>query len=770
MKPFGLRAVRRPEEALTVEGLGRLTQPRRAGAYLIHTVEDGLEAVQFAPAGLDAEGGQGAQARVVYDEAFEAFLELGERLKALELAAGPRVRAVVRAPQGAFWLQDATGLTLEAWLATHAAPSEATIRSFARRLAAALDSLHARGLVHGDLSPATIVIAEGGVRLALPAIDRRGLFRVLRSQAGLVQPGYAPPEAHDGARRQPIGPAADLYGASAVLRRLLTGQAPEAATAVVRLAGDVTDAALADSPMRRGVEAGMAMTAAQRPASAAAWLAGLGLAPDAEEAAWFEGAEAPPPRAAEPPLTLLSEPTIDAPPEADFVIAPPPPASLSPLGDEAALGPIGGARVDRSAPSRGSGLISTLLIAAAICTAAVAGGVAVSLRPEPKPIRSAAAAPALAPLPMAPVGCQWSPSGGAGLRLLCADEPGLVALPDRFDTQTATLASRGEVASMERLGSFYRARAARLTSSKRVTYGDEAYAWLARAADSNPTGRSEDDRARDDAALALGEMFGRGEGGRAIDPAAAEARLRQAAAGSRADAVLALAQRLWAEAQQDPEGGAARLAEARRLFSRVARLPEDSPLRVTARQALAEIDAGRAAAAAAAQAARDAAAREAAQAAEAARAEEAAKASRAAPKPSPAKASKPVIPPRAMAKARAMIGEAKSKLAAAKDVAVKAATAATKPPPPPKPAPKPAAKRVEAPRPAQPAPVRSWTTRASVRIDDPAADFTLEVQEAGHAACEAEGGYAASVREGEVICPNGVNYCQVRVAAFCRGL
>ncbi len=450
------------------------------------------------------------------------------------------------------------------------------------------------------------------------------------------------------------------------------------------------------------------------------------------------------------------------------------------VDEDEPLGPIVPEPTGRAQRRLTAGAGSSLLIACAIVTVAAAAGAAVWLRPLSKPtLRPAVTSPSVVPPPLAPTGCQWAaaPEGGAGWRLRCADEAGVVRLPDRFDTQTATFASHGDVAAMERLGAFYRLRAAVPKSANRAAWGDQAYAWLARAADSNPTGRPEDDRARDDAALALGEMFGRGEGGRAIDPTVAEARLREAAAGSRADAVLALAQLLRANADQDPATGADRLAEARRLFSRVAQLAEDSPLRSAARQALSEIDAARAAAEQAA----------AAKAAEAARIEAAAKLPPPPPpkpvdKPKPvaqAAAAKPAAKPTPKpaivlsAKAREVIGQARDKLTAAKDAAVKAVQ-----PPPPKPAAKAPAKplivtRRTLPAPAyqaSPPPPRDWTARTFVRIEDPMADFTFEVQEAGHAACEAEGGYAASVRGGEVICPNGVNYCQVRVAAVCRGL
>jgi hypothetical protein len=71
------------------------------------------------------------------------------------------------------------------------------------------------------------------------------------------------------------------------------------------------------------------------------------------------------------------------------------------------------------------------------------------------------------------------------------------------------------------------------------------------------------------------------------NPAAAEARLRQAAAGSRADAVLALGQFLESQAGEDAD----RLAEARGLYARVAQLGDASALQREGQRGLQRIDA-----------------------------------------------------------------------------------------------------------------------------------------------------------------------------------
>jgi hypothetical protein len=189
--------------------------------------------------------------------------------------------------------------------------------------------------------------------------------------------------------------------------------------------------------------------------------------------------------------------------------------------------------------------------------------------------------------PAAPTGCQWL-AAADGWRLRCANAPAQgLRLPERFDAQTTARAAAGEPAAMERLGAFYRLRAGETANPDRGANAYQALGWLQRAAAASDDGRPDAARARDDAALALGQILAHGEGGRAPDPTAAEARLRQAAAGSRADAVLALGQFLEAQAGGDAD----RLAEARGLYARVAQLGDASALQREGERGLARIDA-----------------------------------------------------------------------------------------------------------------------------------------------------------------------------------
>lgn len=721
----------------------RLRPLRREGALETFAVEgERLEAVRFAPAGVvrDAGGRLAALPDVadLYAAAQDAFEALGRRLRAAAPRAALPVEDVVRAASGCFWLQPPPGPSLEMWLAGHPGPvAEPVVAAFARRLAEALGELHAVGLVHGDLSPRAVLIDDGEVRLTGFMVDRRPFFRVLRGQQGLVESGYAPPEAHDGALRHPIGPAADLYAASALLQRLLTGNAPPAANLAARVAGDNVwpSGVVVSAGLRVGIEAGLAPVAADRPASASAWLAGLDLGPEPEESPWFDGlAKAPP-----------APPSPEPEPETDPFVVPPLPAAEADPSTPAPAVAEAPLTLARDTPARRRlGLWTGAVGLAVVAVAVAAALVGPKLNPRPRPSSRAEAPEAVAPA--APTGCQWL-SAADGWRLRCADAPAQgLRLPERFDAQTTARAAAGEPAAMERLGAFYRLRAGATANPDRGAYAYQALGWLQRAAGAADDGRPDTARARDDAALALGQMLAHGEGGRAPDPAAAEARLRQAAAGSRADAVLALGQFLESQAGGDAD----RLAEARGLYARVAQLGDGSILQREGERGLARIDA----------------------VAKPPPVEVEARppppVDRPAEAPVEEKPARKPIPPKAKPSPAKPPVKAVAKPAPKIEPPKRVAPVVPAPPKPAPPSPRRPIAPVRAPTPTPAPALRTWTASTFVKVD-PTANFSSAVELAGRAACDSEGGETLSVRAGDTLCPNGVNYCQVRAVATCQG-
>jgi len=98
---------------------------------------------------------------------------------------------------------------------------ERRLRAALPQLAAALQALHAHGLVHRDVKPHNVLVTSAG-RLVL--LDFGLVASVAQSESNVVgTPAYMAPEQ---ALLQEIGPAADWYGVGALLYEALTGALP----------------------------------------------------------------------------------------------------------------------------------------------------------------------------------------------------------------------------------------------------------------------------------------------------------------------------------------------------------------------------------------------------------------------------------------------------------------------------------------------------------------------------------------------------------------
>lgn len=127
----------------------------------------------------------------------------------MELLKGPTLDELISAnPDGMPWEQ---------------------LQEIAIALLQALSYSHARGVLHGDLKPSNVIMAEDGLRLFDYGLGQSigdklpGLPRLSRARLAAWTPRYAALELLDG---QPLTAAADVYAAACVLYELCSGHHP----------------------------------------------------------------------------------------------------------------------------------------------------------------------------------------------------------------------------------------------------------------------------------------------------------------------------------------------------------------------------------------------------------------------------------------------------------------------------------------------------------------------------------------------------------------
>ncbi|MFJ4325895.1 PQQ-binding-like beta-propeller repeat protein [Streptomyces tricolor] len=143
-----------------------------------------------------------------------------------QAVSGPYTAAVVDAdPEAPLpWLATSyvLGPDLTDVVAAHGALPEHTVRALGAGLAAALQEIHAAGLIHRDLKPSNVLLAADGPRVIDFGIAR-AVDGTRMTQTGVVvgSPGYMPPEQAMG---KDVGPAGDVFSLGAVLAFAATGR------------------------------------------------------------------------------------------------------------------------------------------------------------------------------------------------------------------------------------------------------------------------------------------------------------------------------------------------------------------------------------------------------------------------------------------------------------------------------------------------------------------------------------------------------------------
>ncbi|WP_435855615.1 serine/threonine-protein kinase [Streptomyces tanashiensis] len=166
------------------------------------------------------------------------------------------------------WLATAyiAGPTLSGLLADRGPMDEARLRLLGAALAEALHAIHACGLVHRDLKPGNIIMADDGPRVLDFGIARAlESTRLTSTGATFGTPGFLAPEQAQGLE---VGGAADVFALGAVLVAAAGGQAFGEGTPMMlmyRAVHEPADLSALPESIRPVVAACLAKDPAQRP-------------------------------------------------------------------------------------------------------------------------------------------------------------------------------------------------------------------------------------------------------------------------------------------------------------------------------------------------------------------------------------------------------------------------------------------------------------------------------------------------------------------------
>ncbi|WP_030774358.1 serine/threonine-protein kinase [Streptomyces sp. NRRL F-2664] len=133
---------------------------------------------------------------------------------------------------------------------------EEVVRRLAAGLTSALAEIHRAGLVHRDLKPDNVLLAEDGVRVIDLGIARateggaEGDTGLTRTGFVVGSPAYMSPEQAEG---HPLTPASDVFSLGSVLVMALTGRSPFAGTSTLKTLYEVAHG----EPDLGGVPAGL---------------------------------------------------------------------------------------------------------------------------------------------------------------------------------------------------------------------------------------------------------------------------------------------------------------------------------------------------------------------------------------------------------------------------------------------------------------------------------------------------------------------------------
>ncbi|MFI1285262.1 serine/threonine-protein kinase [Streptomyces sp. NPDC020858] len=178
------------------------------------------------------------------DEAFRARFR--REVTASRKVSGAYTAAVIDADPDAStpWLASVfvAGPSLGAVVKAVGVLPEDVVRRLAAGLTSALVEIHRAGLVHRDLKPDNVLLAEDGVRVIDLGIARvtegesEGETGLTRTGWVVGSPAYMSPEQAEG---KPLTPASDVFSLGSVLALAATGRSPFAGNSTLRTLYDV---------------------------------------------------------------------------------------------------------------------------------------------------------------------------------------------------------------------------------------------------------------------------------------------------------------------------------------------------------------------------------------------------------------------------------------------------------------------------------------------------------------------------------------------------
>ncbi|MER8224448.1 serine/threonine-protein kinase [Streptomyces sp. NPDC094143] len=286
--------------------------PRRIGVYAVERElgAGGMGTVYLAR----SRGGRAVAVKVARPELaadphfrarFRAEVEAARRVGGFHTAPVVDADLDARAP----WLATAyiPGPTLAELIEREGPMDERRLRSLGAALAEALQAVHACGLVHRDLKPGNIIMADDGPRVLDFGIARAvESTRLTATGAAFGTPGYLAPEQAQGGE---VDGAADVFALGAVLVAAAGGSAFGTGTPLglmYRSVHESADLSAVPGELRSLVAACLAKDPAGRP-TLEALLSSFGPGPDPSPDRAALASTAPdlpgaaPPAPAEPP-------------------------------------------------------------------------------------------------------------------------------------------------------------------------------------------------------------------------------------------------------------------------------------------------------------------------------------------------------------------------------------------------------------------------------------------------------------------------------------